>query len=89
MQQTSADILILPMFLSIILEREEPGNHLLLNGVPLDDVESKSFEWFTTAEMSILQGTFTIQSSISRVFTVYVCTHTDVEEGDVGYARMG
>ena len=67
-------------FLSLVVEGESPGDDIYLNGESLGDLTWTEANGYTTAEMTLPQAPYRLDSSNGRPFAAYVYLHQD--DGD-------
>ena len=78
-------------YISIVVEGEDPGTDILLNGDSLGDLDWGTIGDYATAETSIDQGTYVMESTNNRPFAVYVYSHWFLSpdySGGVGYTHL-
>ena len=73
-------------YISIVVEGEDPGTDILLNGNSLGDLDWGTIGGYATAETSIVQGTYIMESINNRPFAVYVYSHWSVSFDYIGGA---
>jgi len=73
-----------PTFLSLIVQGEEPGQDIYLNGDSLVYLNWTAIDGFTSAELSIPSGNHELQSVNGRPFAVFVYGHDSSDTG-AGY----
>ena len=79
-------------YISIVVQGEAPGTDILLNGDSLGDLDWGTIDGYATAETSIDQGTYVMESVNGRPFMVYIYCHwipSNSYSGGAGYTRFG
>ena len=75
-------------YISLVVEGEDPGSDILLNGDSLAYLNWTALHGFTTAETAIAQGAYILESSNSRLFGAYIYCRSEVYVGAAGYAFL-
>ena len=75
-------------YLSLVLKGESPGDNLHLNGTSLEHLEWRAINGYTTAELSINQGVYELDSQDGRPFAAYVYLHTNTYAAGAGFTVL-
>ena len=75
-------------YTSLVVEGEDPGSDIFLNGISLGDLDWRTLQGYATAETAISQGTYILESINNRPFGAYVYCHSEHYTGAAGYALL-
>ena len=75
-------------YLSLVVEGEDPGSDILLNGNSLDYLDWGALDGYATAETSLAEGSYRLESVTGRSVTAYVYVHEEYTNGRIGYALL-
>ena len=75
-------------YISLVVEGEDPGTDILLNGDSLGHLDWSTSHGYAMAETAIPQGTYILESMNDRQFAAYVYTHSEIYAGGAGYALL-
>ena len=75
-------------YLSLVLMGENPGENLYLNGESLASLEWTPFNGYATAELSIPEGVYELESIDGRPFAAYLYFHGMYESSGAGLALL-
>ena len=75
-------------YISIVLKGEERGENLYLNGDSLGSLQWTALSGYTTAQVTISDGVYELESMDGRPFAAYVYHHGMTESNGAGFALL-